>query len=253
MSKSEWWGSVLLCRNYTRILHLQDLTIQAYFTGHFWSLSVEEHFYVVLPALLLFFRGKARVPVMLAIAAAVVLNRCLQLRVRPYDLIAFHTDARLDALMLPAALAVAVRLTSWRVPIRSLLRWWILFAIAAVTLVASECGDGWKSLGIAVLMPCAVMGSVLNPSDWVARFLEWTPLRFIGRLSYSLYLWQTLFFTGHFYQLRPLGFLEMFPFNFMATFAIAMASYYCVERPMVKVGHRIVLRIGAVRQQLAGR
>jgi peptidoglycan/LPS O-acetylase OafA/YrhL len=43
----------------------------------------------------------------------------------------------------------------------------------------------------------------------VTQILEWSPLRWIGRISYSLYLWQELL-TQRFLERRPLGHLDIF-------------------------------------------
>lgn len=84
-----------------------------------------------------------------------------------------------------------------------------------------------------------VLGSVLNPTGWIARFLELAPLRYIGRISYSLYLWQQMFFVGHFYGHFPLGWFESTPLRFVALGAAAMASYHLLERPMMRLGRRL--------------
>ena len=71
---------------------------------------------------------------------------------------------------------------------------------------------------IAILMPGIVLGTVLKPGSFGTQLLEWRPLRWIGRISYSLYLWQQLFFTERFLLFRPLGRLETWPLNLLLTF-----------------------------------
>jgi peptidoglycan/LPS O-acetylase OafA/YrhL len=48
-----------------------------------------------------------------------------------------------------------------------------------------------------------------------------------------------LFFTGHMYLEYPLGILERWPWNFIATFILALMSYHWLEKPLMKLGHRI--------------
>jgi peptidoglycan/LPS O-acetylase OafA/YrhL len=70
--------------------------------------------------------------------------------------------------------------------------------------------------------------------------LELPWLKFIGRISYSLYLWQELFFVmGHDRAGWPLSLLQYAPFSYLAAFTLAIASYYLVERPMIKIGHKL--------------
>jgi peptidoglycan/LPS O-acetylase OafA/YrhL len=81
---------------------------------------------------------------------------------------------------------------------------------------------GWppipESMAIAVLMAVSV---VRNES----RFLSWRPLVWVGLVSYSVYVWQELFFiqTAHSKALQ-VGFVLL----------LAIASYYLIERPCIQ-------------------
>jgi peptidoglycan/LPS O-acetylase OafA/YrhL len=67
----------------------------------------------------------------------------------------------------------------------------------------------------------------------VGRALTYRPVRWLGRLSYSLYIWQQFFFSiGRF----------AFPFNVLAAVAVASGSYYFLERPLLKVRDRVLSR-----------
>jgi peptidoglycan/LPS O-acetylase OafA/YrhL len=48
-----------------------------------------------------------------------------------------------------------------------------------------------------------------------------------------------LFFTDRFLGTRPLGRIEGGPLNLGLTFLVAALSYYGVERPLVRLGHRL--------------
>ena len=70
--------------------------------------------------------------------------------------------------------------------------------------------------------------------------LEWPAARWLGRLSYSLYLWQQFFLVGEVRALVPgLGQLQALPVNIGLTFVVASASYYFIERPAIRTGHRM--------------
>src|SRR5207237_9067120 len=74
----------------------------------------------------------------------------------------------------------------------------------------------------------------------VGRGLEAAPLRWVGRLSYSLYLWQQLFFCVTDANRSPaLGRLQSWPWCWLALFACAAASHYLVERPLTRLGRRL--------------
>ena len=63
-------------------------------------------------------------------------------------------------------------------------------------------------------------------------------MRWIGRLSYSLYLWE-FFFVYYPGVPSTLGVWQTFPLNLIAAVVCATASYYLVERPLIRVGHRL--------------
>jgi len=78
---------------------------------------------------------------------------------------------------------------------------------------------------------CATLA---EPSALVARFLELPVLRWIGRLSYSLYIWQELLLPYHW-----AGSLSRFPINLATVIGISCFSYYLIERPMMRLGQSI--------------
>lgn len=237
--RGEWLGAMFFCRNYTSLLRLGRIDQNlAWFTGHFWSLSVEEHFYLIFPGLMVLTPKRFRVPVLISFALLIMTNRAIQLQSRPWNLIGAHTDIRLDALIVPALLAVLMK--SHKLPsFNRVLKIWPLFVIVALIVIGMDPGSFWQSTALVLLLPVIVMGSVLHSNNIFGKFLELKPLRFIGRISYGLYLWQMLFFTGHRYPLKPLGSLERWPFNMIMTFSCALISYYLLEKPMMRLGHRI--------------
>ena len=236
--RNEWIGALFFFRNYSSLLHLGTNQNLAWFTGHFWSLSVEEHFYLILPGLLVLTRKRFRIQVLALFALLIMTNRALQLHSRPWNLIAPRTDIRLDALIVPALLAILIKSNNY-LPLNRILRFWPVFLIATLVVIRTDPGSFWQSTVLVVLFPLVVMGSVLHSKNKLGTFLELKPMRFIGRISYSLYLWQMLFFTGHHYPLKPLGRLESWPLNMILTFGCALCSYYLIERPMMRLGHKI--------------
>jgi peptidoglycan/LPS O-acetylase OafA/YrhL len=68
-------------------------------------------------------------------------------------------------------------------------------------------------------------------------------MRWVGRLSYSLYLWQQI------WLLAPEGFVSTFGrlhgvVAVAGLFLCAYVSYTIVERPLIKLGHRLVAPAG---------
>ena len=67
--------------------------------------------------------------------------------------------------------------------------------------------------------------------------------RWLGRLSYSLYLWQQLFLVWAEDRVAGLGLLQSFPLNLAAVFACATVSMMLIETPLIAIGHRIAKTI----------
>ena len=209
--------------------------------GHLWSLSVEEQFYLLWPITFVAL-GPRRSPW----AAALILLTCpiarsaawFFLRGSPYrDLSMFPLVA--DSLAIGCILA---RLRGWLEeqtwylqlfrPVYSLL----LLALILVTnrylaySVVSIFGTSIINISIAVL----VHRSVYRSHDLMGQLLNWTPIAFVGVLSYSLYLWQQPFLNRH-----SSIWVNAFPQNIIFAVAAAMASYLLLEKPLLKLRHRL--------------
>src|ERR1022692_2587142 len=59
------------------------------------------------------------------------------------------------------------------------------------------------------------------------RALNWSPVVWLGRISYSLYLWQELFCSNASLHLKY--------FSVVPALACACLSYYCVEQPILRL------------------
>lgn len=208
-----------------------------FYTWHFWSLAIEEHFYLFWPPLLKRVRSAA-LPVAITIAIGGATWRLTELlregHLYGHTLVGFpwRTDIRVDALMCGAAVALAY--PRIRPYLTSLM--WVLAAIL-YGLVAARYGVRptiWQS----ALVPILIAGTVARPGDPVGRLLDLAPMRWIGRLSYSLYIWQQLWLPPSWFP-HTLGVAQTWPLNILCVFACATASYSLIERPSIRLGQRL--------------
>ena len=222
----EWLGALFFFRN---VLPMGPGT---WYTDHFWSLSVEEHFYLLLPSLLILWRPRRRA-LLLAITGILILVGGVFLA-RRFNPILF-SDYKLGSIFLAAAAAVALREPSIRQLAMRSLQPFLTVAIAIAVML-------WvPGLAALLLLPffflAAIVSTTLHPSSVLSKLLESPLLRFIGKRSYSLYLWQQLFLTAHF---GPFDFiLQRWPLSILCSFACACLSYSLIEQPLRRIGHTL--------------
>ena len=169
---------------------------------HLWSLAIEEQFYLVWPTLLLAVtwlwrrRGGAVRPVLWFTVAAILVGSLvigIQLTGDQPNAAYFSTFGRAWELALGAALALlgAVRLPG---AVAALLGWAGLAAIA-LSVLAFDAGTPFP--GTAALLPTLGTAALILAGSSVyataraapARLLSLPPVRYVGRISYSWYLW----------------------------------------------------------------
>jgi hypothetical protein len=86
---------------------------------------------------------------------------------------------------------------------------------------------------VAALLTAAVIVSVVcAPREVVALALAWSPLRFLGRISYGMYLWHFPLFLWIDNARTGLVGLPLFGLRTLVTIAAATASFYLVEQPV---------------------
>jgi peptidoglycan/LPS O-acetylase OafA/YrhL len=250
LSTQGFLAALFLVRNYLP-WHAVGSTDWA--TLHFWSLSVEEHFYLLLPAFLLFVRQWR---VRLLLIAVVVLIAWSAIASR-YGLLgpqAYHrTDLCLSELLIPSALAVLLRRQAVRAALERYLSPWAALLFAAFVMIPVWTHSKHALHSATCLVPTAVvLSTMLHSRSALGRFLEWKPIKFVGRISFGLYLWQELFFVAHIApELRPFGLFNYTPLNFVAVFLLATASFYLIERPCMRLGHRLARPAVEGRPELA--
>jgi peptidoglycan/LPS O-acetylase OafA/YrhL len=94
----------------------------------------------------------------------------------------------------------------------------------------------WDAVGITALNLAIAfsLDRVMRfPNDFAGRVLNWGPVALVGLASYSVYLWQQFWLD----ERRDVA----FPVNLIAIAVFAGLSYLLVERPLIRVGHRLQL------------
>ena len=242
LGRWEWWSCLLFFRNYLPASLVSDGW--GGYTIHYWSLAVEEHFYLLWPALLVLSSPRRAKWIAAGLAVLVACWRSWDLRHQFFEahvhglLFGSRTDIRLDGLLVGCLAALLLAETQWRAIFLHTMKWWVWAGcVVAYFCVQIVFRRHYYTILESGLLAVIIATTVLRPETWVGRILELRSIRWIGRLSYSLYLWQELFLVPG--AKAPWAGLQKFPVNFVLLVAVAALSYRFVERPLIRVGHQL--------------
>ncbi|MCH1868365.1 acyltransferase family protein [Nocardioides sp. CFH 31398] len=221
---------------------------------HYWSLAVEEQFYVLWPLLVLLAlavarrRGLRARPLLLGAVSVVGLASfgwSVHLTATDPAAAYFVTTTRMWELAIGAALAFAVpRLGSLTPRLRALVATAGLAAVVAGGLALSP-ATAWP--GSAALLPTLGAAAIIaagtgGPTAGAARLLTWRPLVALGGISYALYLWHWPLIVLARAWHGPLGWLDSVALG-LAALSLAWFTGRLVEDPL-RFRPRLVRRAG---------
>lgn len=205
--------------------------------SHLWSLSVEEQFYLLWPAVMalamLRERRVARGVVLLAPVARLIL---ITAGWGNGPLFPMATSA--DALATGCLLAFSQEtLAKWR-GFLTHRHFWLVWLITALLPLIELTGHGRiYQVAILPLLHAGIAICMQNAILMRYRALNASLPVWIGTISYSLYLWHRPFDdpSSH-------AWYQLFPANLILMVGIAVASYYFVEQPILKLRDRRFLK-----------
>ncbi len=225
--------------------------------SHTRSLSVEEQFYILWPALFLW--GKSRLPQLTRLLIAVICSLWIYRAVLKYG---FHVwqgyfyeafDTRADQLLLGCLLAVVLWTGQWN-------KFWVTvcglpqlastaLALVVSAIVQQQMGAAYRDVfGLsidAVLVALLIVQLISARRQRSLAWLQSATVKYLGRISYSLYLYQQLVLpraqkslSGYASPVRVGGAI-------LALVAVASASYYFIEKPFLALKARTPGRVAS--------
>ena len=215
-----------------------------------WSLGVEEQFYLLWPFAVYFLNRKVLPWVLCGL---LVLAPVLRVLVIPYDwtheLVYMGTPFRMDCLAMGGLLTFV-----WRAKGEAIRKYGYLGLIPVgltppLMIWLNRLG-GFSAWDPTVRSHVVTFGVALTAATgaflWglggrYVGILETRPLQFLGRISYTFYLFHrgALFFFQQYFENR----LTVAGLGMAATLAYATASWFLVERPILNKGSRRVARV----------
>ena len=219
--------------------------------GHFWSLAVEEHFYLLWPTIVWICSERTLARVCLAIMATAFALRCWAAWVG-HDLIYLYvtTHCRMDSLAVGALLAVLVRQREPRILLRRYK--WVALSAGAATVIISALQQRGLQTALTIVeysivaLAFAAFICLSLCGGRVSRMVSSRPLRFFGIYSYGIYIYHGLFATkltetfsikkmsfntGHLW----LGILPHYVLCIGIPLVVAILSYHLIEMHFLKL------------------
>lgn len=200
--------------------------------GHLWSLSIEEQFYLLWPfALRKWYRYRTWI-----VLGAFWITPVFRTILYGFKV---HNGwiASLPVFSNHLAIGCLIAILAPRLP--KIPRTVAMLMLAAVILIPWFAGNTpartlFSLFVLSPLLNVSAAGLVLHVIQVPYRALNWQPVVWLGRISYSLYLWQELFCSN---AALHGGYLLILP-----AIVCACLSYYLVEQPMLRIRDRLDLQ-----------
>ncbi|MEZ5326115.1 MAG: acyltransferase [Verrucomicrobiales bacterium] len=236
-------------------------TADGFRLSHLWSLAVEEHFYLVWPLAVLSLSHRPLLRICFGTIIVALTLRCTLYLSGVTGLANYVlTFCRMDSLMFGALLAIGCRLPTAK---RSL-----QFTIPAVGSLAGAglaailfTTKGWwvshwtmQTVGFTLLAVffSSALYVLLNTSEKniVKRTISAKPLRLLGKYSYGLYIYHSIFDahlegwipdeSGPFANLPVIGPVSVFVARVAIILPITLLSYHLLEAPFLRLKDRFI-------------
>ncbi len=240
-------ASLLYVANYYQAINGDPNTV----LSHTWSLGIEEQFYLLWPVIFVVLRRRPLLLMRVTVAAigTVWIYRFVLKYVfhiwQGYFYEAF--DTRMDHLLMGCLLALALFHTRGRGAWSSVFERPLFAALTVILLVLSAAAelhwqDAYRDTYGFIVNPvlCALLIPQLISlrTASLVRWLEWKPIKYLGSISYSLYLYQQLILG----TVRKALQFTSYPLQVTASVGVliivASCSYWLVEKPLLRMKDR---------------
>jgi peptidoglycan/LPS O-acetylase OafA/YrhL len=221
--------------------------------SHFWSLAVEEQFYLIWPWVILFTPQRCLLPLNVALIALAVVFRSLGAALGWNGLaLQILPIGCFDALGMGSLLAMMTsggRVWTTQTERFAIYSFWSGLVILAIlgganaTAWVQKLGDALQVGGMALVFMALVAWGARGMGGGAGKFLSWRPLIYIGKISYGIYVYHPFMsVVGP----RVFGFLGINGFyqrfdailNTAMTIILASASWHFFESPINRLKER---------------
>ena len=207
--------------------------------GPTWSLAIEEQYYVFWAPIARFVKNRALLPLLIAVFIA---SPFIRLSNTGF-LTPTHTLTHLDGLAIGSLIALTLRHFAFsRKAWRRIAGVGLLCGISGATMMifhGSAFTDTFLALGFGGMLVAGLL--VSRDGSWYSQFLTWRPLKFLGTISYGLYMIHILCFVviGAFdLKMQKYGLagdLVIVLVRLALSISVATLMWYGFEKPILKL------------------
>jgi len=212
------WAELITTLTFTRTYYTHPMILHSVLPDvNLWSLNVEEHCYILLATIAAFSALRIRATfILFALAALTILAIKLHFIARSVVPYAYTTECASAGLLLSAGYRRFA--TKWTAP-----EWAAPLALGGAFLCYCGFAPWYARFMAGPPLLAFSVNHIQHSWKWVVAIFEWRPLRQLGILSYSIYLWQQIFLRYH----------TDFPYHTGVLFAVGTGaiSFYLFEKP----------------------
>jgi peptidoglycan/LPS O-acetylase OafA/YrhL len=208
--------------------------------NHFWSLAVEEHFYLLWPIIVYFCNSKKLFYVIIGVIICSIFVRFLLIYLN-YGTFYF-TFTNIDSLAIGALLALneLKKVTSYKSFI-------YLSLLLLTILIISWVFVGGKSINIVqyykppliAFFYCAIIGIVISTKTYLNILFNFKAIKFTGKISYGLYVYHPLCFSIISSSFSLTNLTLNFALSFSLSYIVASLSYYYFEIYFIRIKNNL--------------
>lgn len=238
VAKLQFLGSLFYLMNLSYFKNIPN----PWLTGHYWSLSIEEQFYIIFPFVLkksfkVFFYS------IVFLVAVLPLLYTLQEFYGPLRNGILYAFIRYFIMFQPIATGCLFSLLSFK---KVFDHTWLsstkvmgnVLAIFLIIFLKHDPYIYWAThvvyvnLLISVLTGYIIVSNIMPAKDFIYRILNTKILSSIGILSYSIYIWQEIFTSQ---DMRLPKYMVAFPYNLLFILIVPLLSYFFYEKYFLKL------------------